>query len=580
MHTKAELIENYLCELEDSIPEQAGFEDSLHGVSEDEFYHAHSKIERYIEEYKDKIDIVEALFIPNEKEKLDLDCSIFDYVSLLESSIETYLFKENLKKINPEIISYVDLKTKKIYKSLNEKNINIEKYSKELNENISNSEELNQAFCNIVKEYYTSYIRDLFNKDSLNKNHLFKHYSNLLNEEIQNNYEKMDNENRFYNGSKFLTKQTNYSARYVESIKIYRKYIHLYKNYNNLPKKHKDYFNVLEESNLEKIDDFFIKIINKNKIKLFAKRFLGSYLKLLDSEGFNKFEILKDNNVSPDTIRKELENIALYKESHILNLVLDKIIQLNTLSSTEIIKKVKDNNLNADILYNKDNVLAVTVNDFEASSTIGSNRWCISTSAEYFKRYQVKNTNQTKKHVFLFDFSKKETNPNSKIGFTIHDNGTITDAFNNHNISILKSLLNNTILKEEELNNVLISHSEMIKEISFSKKFNNNNIIFKEAIESLLNPLEFISKNINKINKADDYKNIFHIGINKTLEVNSNVESIKEIISYFKILKINPEDNLSLKNKISNLNELEKIIINKELDKNNLNNTKKICKLK
>ena len=94
-----ELIEAYLEELEDSLSEQASFEDSMHGTSEDTFGSAYLNIENKIMKYEDKIDFFKLLEIPNKKKDIIINESVFDIESFIISHVNIYNFEERLKKI-------------------------------------------------------------------------------------------------------------------------------------------------------------------------------------------------------------------------------------------------------------------------------------------------------------------------------------------------------------------------------------------------------------------------------------------------------------------------------------------------
>ena len=64
----------------------------------------------------------------------------------------------------------------------------------------------------------------------------------------------------------------------------------------------------------------------------------------------------------------------------------------------------------------------------------GLTGWCLTREESYFKRY----VSDEAKQYFLFDFSKKEDDILSHVGFTVNNNsGVITNAHATNNESII-----------------------------------------------------------------------------------------------------------------------------------------------
>jgi flagellin-specific chaperone FliS len=90
-------------------------------------------------------------------------------------------------------------------------------------------------------------------------------------------------------------------------------------------------------------------------------------------------------------------------------------------NSESIKNKIKEKDLNVDIIIDTPELLMIRVNDYEASCAIGSKHWCISTSQSMWNQYKTPFTNQ----YFIFDFTKDISDKKHMIGTTISP-GTTT----------------------------------------------------------------------------------------------------------------------------------------------------------
>ena len=333
---------------------------------------------------------------------------------------------------------------------------------------------------------------------------------------------------------------TDISDKIAETFKTYKRYEDLFKNYNSLPKDHELHFDFFVHDKIEDIDDLSQEIIEKNRTKLYAKRFLGSYMKLMDEESYKIFEVIKEKDMSPSLIREELSKIALFKTSENLNVALNKIVELDSLSVTKIVCNINDNNLNVDIVEKNNNSLMVIPNDVESSKALGSNRWCISNSEYYFNNYLQKGNNK-RYHVFIYDFEKEERNPLSKIAITIDENKRITDSFDNGNYNIKNNIIN--ILGNEKIKTIEDKVDYLIK--------NQKNY---ELYRDLKDKTD-ISEDMIK-NKTDDIIGFYTYLIeNKKMKdfVTEFINSEKDILRVMEdSIKLNSAD----KNKIIEFKEL------------------------
>lgn len=360
---------------------------------------------------------------------------------------------------------------------------------------------------------------------------------------------------------------TSISDKVVDTYKTYKIYEELFKNYNSLPKEHPLHFNFLAHDKIEDIDDLAQEIIEKNKTKLYAKRFLGSYMKLMNEDSHKIFEVIRGKDMSPSLIREELSKIALFKNSENLNIALNKIIELDSLSVTKIVCNINDNNLDVEMVEKNKNSLIIIPNDVGSSKALGSNRWYISNSEYHFNNYLQKGDNQ-RYHVFIYDFEREERDPLSKIAITIDENKKITSSFNNSNVNIKYKI--QEIIREDKIkiiedkvdyliknkknyqtyrelkDNANISH-KLIKDktddiIDFYTYLINSNKM-KDFIDEFINSKKDIlrvmedSVTLNKVNK------------NKVIEFKKLIEKENESISIdlSKLNSLNIEENLGVK---------------------------------
>ena len=184
--------------------------------------------------------------------------------------------------------------------------------------NINNLNEQIKFTNKKVNPYYKHLLKIIEKEsDEYLKNKLAYSFNNPNN--LLNSYELLDISNKV-----------------IDTFKTYKKYEELFKNYKKLPKDNELHFDILAHDRIEDIDDLANEIIEKNKTKFYAKRFLGSYMKLMNEESHKLFEVLREKDMSPSLIRKELSKIALFETSEDLNVALKKTIELDSLSVTKI----------------------------------------------------------------------------------------------------------------------------------------------------------------------------------------------------------------------------------------------------
>lgn len=329
------------------------------------------------------------------------------------------------------------------------------------------------------------------------KNNIFKNNSN----KIKNHILKIV-ENELY----LVKNKENYFKALKTSLDLYYENIDLLKKYTKLDKDSEYYFNILDKhiTNLyypEYLSDKIVKISEYNDVVKYSKSFLRSYSYLMNNETIEKFRFIKSKNIKREYIQDNLRKIASFNSSEDLNSALSKIIDNIKITKNEIIKKIKEKNLDAEIAFQNDDKLIVKINDYDASKELGSSQWCISYNEDYYYEYlnydntqisdlnnyddcyDSKNIEQNYintyiegNHFFVWDFKKDSDDSESLIAFTLKPNGTISDAHDKNDKSLFSfsdsaflltdsciiNSIKNTIYENQERSKDLIERSDIL----------------------------------------------------------------------------------------------------------------------
>lgn len=273
------------------------------------------------------------------------------------------------------------------------------------------------------------------------------------------------------------------NVHYIQDIKdvidSYYKNKNVLKQYVNIDKGNNNYFNIMDDNktNLawhEYVGDSISKLKEHSAVKKYAGSYLRSYKSLLNDESLSLFKVLMDKDLEREDLSKKLSKIAAY-DTEDLNKALSKIVEDVSLSADSIINKINDEDLNATVLENENNTLTVMIGDYDASEKLGSSQWCISYNQSNYETYldstkdeydsmpeRYENDDRYRivddalnenvlpgNHVFVWDFSKAETDPNFKIAFTVSSAGDVVAAHDQEDECILEDFDNRTIYSEE-----------------------------------------------------------------------------------------------------------------------------------
>ncbi len=191
------------------------------------------------------------------------------------------------------------------------------------------------------------------------------------------------------------------------------------KQYNNVFKQEKiepSYFMEQKNRKFEQFIDKLDDVKKKSEINKIVKNiFTGKYKDLLDEKSYEYFESWYDNGIDEKTIKAQLAGkIASFKDSESLNNAFRKI-------TNDLFKWGRDlyigraNMHNTKVVYDSEDALILKISDFSASKELGSQSWCISRTASFFKSYTASDD-----QYFVFDFERNPEDVRSMVGITLN----------------------------------------------------------------------------------------------------------------------------------------------------------------
>ena len=221
-------------------------------------------------------------------------------------------------------------------------------------------------------------------------------------------------------------------------------------------------FNEINNKSIEAFSDLIDSSIRRYKIENYRKSIISNkYIDYLDEYNYKLFESLYDEKVSKEDLQKYIgKKLASCKNKEMFNESIKTLINIiNSFEINIITNKLKKDDIN--IFYNKDNVIAFEVKEYQQSKKYGSQSWCIQRSESTFENY-ISNSKQ----IFVYDFNKEVHDNKSMFGITIYNNGNInTQHFKDDKffelldyklgkeiyIEALNKILNKNQLTEENL---------------------------------------------------------------------------------------------------------------------------------
>lgn len=188
------------------------------------------------------------------------------------------------------------------------------------------------------------------------------------------------------------------------------------------------------------------KLLKKYKFDESDKHALSLFAKLSNTKRLNFIKKMS----SVEDISELLRQLKFITSTH---------FSWNKASFIDYLNNVE--NLKYEIKYDKENIMVLKVCDFETIKQLAkTTNWCISKNKSYWNNYVSPDSNASQ--YVLFDFSKKEDDNLSIIGFTVTHNKGITNAhdftnnnlfkncgsdYNDRRLRYLKSYIDNFLLK-------------------------------------------------------------------------------------------------------------------------------------
>ena len=153
----------------------------------------------------------------------------------------------------------------------------------------------------------------------------------------------------------------------------------------------------------------------------------------------------------------------------------------------------------ADVLYDKDNIIMMKINNFKTSNTLcggGRTQWCITREEGMWNRYAQRNDRTSQ--YFIWDFNHQENHELAHIGFTVEKGNGIIYAHSTSNNNLLSSY--NIDGKKMNIHDVL-----KLDRIPKSTFFKFGNCKFKWDVKSFI---EFIGSHKETISVCAAKDNI------------------------------------------------------------------------
>lgn len=225
-------------------------------------------------------------------------------------------------------------------------------------------------------------------------------------------------------------------------------------------------FNTQQKKSLRKLyetkNDDIIELLNKFYLLSFAKK----------HNFIRKMSTIEDN---------EIHSII-----HQMELLTKKQF---TWSKDSLLDYIANAEINCQVIIDRDDLLVIKIDDYDSIKYLAKNtNWCISKNKMYWNRYIEANTPRPSQFI-LYDFSKKEDDDLSIIGFTVINNYHIAHAhsFSNkclmpYDTENMRNMLTTLCpIKPNDINHILSKHNisldELTKPITTTFNWNKESVI-------------------------------------------------------------------------------------------------------
>lgn len=169
-------------------------------------------------------------------------------------------------------------------------------------------------------------------------------------------------------------------------------------------------------------------------------------LEAKSSSNFNNHaKLFKNIELLPKHRKEHLINTssAITNSKFLLEHIKSALLASYDWEKEDMLSFMARNASDCSVVFDQGDVVILRVPSFESSKALcGNSRtgWCLTREKGYFNRYVVDPGDA--KQYFLFDFSKREDDDLAHIGFTVRQNGGITNAHSTNNNNMLGSGIN------------------------------------------------------------------------------------------------------------------------------------------
>ena len=232
---------------------------------------------------------------------------------------------------------------------------------------------------------------------------------------------------------------------------------------------------------------------NTDQRKLLTDAILPRELNGLEAHNDQKIKLWGDIFSKFDRLPSFRKNNFYTKASGIrdteelMGLIKDALDATYSWNKEDLMAYLENNTKGVEVVFNQGPYVIIRVPNFEMSKKLcggGRTQWCITMEKDHWNSYVARDSNR--EQYFLFDFTRRETDPFAHIGFTIAKGHGIVEAQSCDN----EPMMNDHSNGRETLNINTALQAVGAKMSTFIHL--DKNAEFKWAVESML---EFIKKN-------------------------------------------------------------------------------------
>lgn len=355
----------------------------------------------------------------------------------------------------------------------------------------------------------------------------------------------------------FLTNLIFKQGEHTSSVKKLIDYIVNNKDIiKSLPK------NITNYSSLEKIsDDITIQEGWKKYKQEFVNQLSGGIKqKAKKDEDLKDEYINSDENTKKDILQNFIPKIARYDNYKRFKEDLKSF--LNKTDDIETILKDIENQDNAYLVYNKNNIIIAEIYKYEASCELGSKAWCISTGKGSWDMY----VSGLEKQYFVWNLNLPKSSNDSQLGATIREDGTVRTAhYKNDNKASLRNYTEKYNIPIELFTPIDLDKdftkllkADRLNDEVFDGIIRNNN---RELIEKYYDKIPNKLKIKHSIYTDEDLNNMGLSDITKEI-LSANNDKLIKTVNY---LSIEETPDSEIKNFVNKMTFVDKIYFLKRI---------------